>query len=71
MSTTQWSTYQQAIFEAVKTGTSNLAINAVAGSGKSGVSSTPETSSIRGTSVAQCRRKCSGPSGMPIRLSSG
>jgi DNA helicase-2/ATP-dependent DNA helicase PcrA len=34
MSTTQWSTYQQAIFEAVKTGTSNLAINAVAGSGK-------------------------------------
>ncbi len=34
MSAKQWSTYQTAIFDAVKTGTSNLAINAVAGSGK-------------------------------------
>ena len=34
MSAKQWSIYQTAIFEAVKSGTSNLAINAVAGSGK-------------------------------------
>lgn len=34
MSNRTWSTYQQAIFEAVKGSTNNLAINAVAGSGK-------------------------------------
>jgi DNA helicase-2/ATP-dependent DNA helicase PcrA len=34
MSTKQWSSYQTAIFEAVKRGAGNLAINAVAGSGK-------------------------------------
>ena len=34
MSNMQWSTYQTTIFDAVKTGAGNLAINAVAGSGK-------------------------------------
>lgn len=34
MSNTNWSTYQNAIFTAVQTGTGNIAVNAVAGSGK-------------------------------------